>query len=118
MGAFAYWALGFGFAFGSSNNGFIGTNKFFLINTDSDEYAAYFVAYVFAAAASTIVSGALAERSKLHAYLIFTFFMTGFIYPVVSHWVYSDNGWLNELHYIVRNNVIIIFKEIYLFIYL
>merc|ERR1712100_656316 len=63
-----------------------------------DEYAAYFVAYVFAAAASTIVSGALAERSKLHAYLIFTFFMTGFIYPVVSHWVYSDNGWLNELH--------------------
>jgi len=99
-GALAYWTLGYAFAFGSDNNAFIGTDKFFLINTDASEYSSYFFAYVFAVTASTIVSGALAERTRLLAYFWFTAWMNMWIYPVVSHWVWSDSGWLSELGYV------------------
>ena len=101
MGSLSYWAVGFAFAFGDSDNGFIGTSNFFLSGNNTSDFATYWVAYVFAAASSTIVSGSLAERTQFHAYLIFTAIMTGFIYPIVSHWVYSDHGWLNDLNYIV-----------------
>jgi len=72
--------------------------NFFLIGTPEKDFAKYFVAYVFALASSTIVSGSLAERAQLKAYIIFTIFMVGFVYPVVAHWVWND-GWLVDLDY-------------------
>ena len=108
LGALIYWATGFAFAYGGNGNGFIGYNKFFLINTDASEYQFYFYSYVFAVTAATIVSGAVAERTRLSAYFIFTIIITGFTYPVVTHWVWSDNGWLNKLDFVVRKMIFLI----------
>lgn len=101
LGALAFWAVGWAFAYGADGNPFIGYKQFFLSSTESRYYARFFNAYVFAATSATIVSGAIAERVHLMSYFVFTFIMTGFIYPVVVHWVWSSNGWLNNLGYIV-----------------
>lgn len=57
-------------------------------------YAKWFFHYGFAAAAATIVSGSLAERTEIGIYLAFSFLMTSFIYPVVAGCCWSNDGWL------------------------
>jgi len=110
IGAVIWWAFGMGAAFGdagsSSGNVFIGTSTngggaFFASGwgapaAQNSGYvmANLFFQYCYAAAAATVVSGAVAERAQLAAYLIYTCVITGFIYPVVVHWVWCNNGFL------------------------
>ncbi|RMX43323.1 hypothetical protein pdam_00014952 [Pocillopora damicornis] len=94
IGAVAYWLFGYAFAFGAESNGFIGHKYFALADLPADKYSNWFFHFVFAATAATIVSGAMAERTEFKAYLVYSVFLTGFVYPVVTHWAWDGNGWL------------------------
>tara|TARA_B000000557_G_scaffold153520_1_gene124542 strand:+ start:518 stop:1717 length:1200 start_codon:yes stop_codon:yes gene_type:complete len=97
VGAVTYWAFGFALAYGGTTlGGFLAYGNFFL----EGDSITYFFQVVFAATAATIVSGAVAERTKFSAYLLFQPFICGVIYPIVTHWVWSGQGWLGDLGFI------------------
>ncbi|RUS75613.1 hypothetical protein EGW08_016639, partial [Elysia chlorotica] len=93
----AYWIIGYALAYGDGNS-FIGWTKWASDEVSRIELATFFFQYCFAATAATIVSGALAERCEFIAYFVYSFFITAFIYPVVTHWAWTDEGWLNKGH--------------------
>jgi Amt family ammonium transporter len=98
LGTLAFWALGFGIMFGSKN-GFWGGLDLFTKNTyrtDMPDMAFLIFQTVFAATASTIVSGAMAERTKFNAYLIYSAIISLIIYPISGHWAWGG-GWLSQM---------------------
>lgn len=105
LGAILFFLVGFAFAFGDDVGGFIGTSGFGLGGIEDWDmgvpaHAFWFFQAVFACTAATIVSGAMAERTKFQAYLIFTIAVTAITYPVVVHWVWSDGGWLANMGFV------------------
>jgi Amt family ammonium transporter len=110
FGAIVYWAIGWAFMYGSVGvdaagddipGKFIGLSQFFNspmeINVDNGNFfKSWFFQVVFAATAATIVSGAMAERTKFKSYLVYTCFISAFIYPISGHWVWGG-GWLADL---------------------
>lgn len=113
ISSIAFYIIGWGLMFGDGNP-FIGTSGLFFITgadnspavgaayqgvysamnwTSVPLFAKFFFQLVFAGTAATIVSGAVAERIKFLSFIVFSFVIVGFIYPVVGHWIWGG-GWL------------------------
>jgi ammonium transporter, Amt family len=117
VSALAFWLVGFGLTFGDGN-GFIGLSGWLLHGADNSPLtgaayrgvytalsaagvpltAKFFFQLVFAGTAATIVSGAVAERIKFSAFLLFSFVLVAGIYPIAGHWV--RGGWLAGLGFV------------------
>jgi Amt family ammonium transporter len=106
IGGLAFWAFGFAFMFGGSalasgldsGNPFIGLSGFMLSGNayDVSTMELWFFQMVFAATAATIVSGSVAERTRVPAYLAYSFLISAIVYPIYGHWVWGG-GWLATL---------------------
>jgi Amt family ammonium transporter len=102
LGSLAYWAVGFGLMFGATKTGWFGTTGFFLsdFTPDGDPWVLAFWMFqvVFAATAATIVSGAMAERTKFVSYLVYSVIVSLVIYPIFGSWAWGSlfhgGGWL------------------------
>ncbi|GIN07751.1 ammonium transporter [Shouchella clausii] len=97
IASLVFWAVGYGFIYGDGNP-FIGMADFFFGNyADGVGSVDFFFQLTFAAIALTIAFGGFAERGKLAAYAIFAVLFSAFVYPLVAHWIWSDQGWLANL---------------------
>ena len=107
VGSMLFWLVGFGLMFGPGN-GWFGTGGFmlsdFAVDGDPWLYMFWMFQTVFAATAATIVSGAMAERTKFGSYLLYTAFLTALVYPVFGSWAWGSlhkgGGWLEGLGFI------------------
>ncbi|KAJ1694813.1 hypothetical protein LUZ63_011511 [Rhynchospora breviuscula] len=99
VGTILYYMFGFAFAFGQPSNKFIGKHFFALKDIPSEstgsDYSNFLYHWAFPIAAAGITPGSIAERTNIFAYVICSFFLTGFVYPVLSHWYWSPDGWAN-----------------------
>jgi Amt family ammonium transporter len=104
IGTLAFFFIGFGLMFGISN-GLFGTTHFMMIGTDvsGKDWNWTFLIFqtVFAGTAATIVSGAMAERTKFIGYLTYSLFICALIYPVFGSWAWGSlldgSGWLENM---------------------
>lgn len=102
LGSLIYWIIGFGIMFGKDAAGIIGIPGFFTDGTAENaatsvnNYAFLFFQTVFCATAATIVSGAMAERTKFISYCIYSAIISAVIYPIAGHWIWGG-GWLAQL---------------------
>lgn len=112
----AFFAIGWGLMFGDGNDILGLKGLFFLSGADNspavgDAYAGvysamswtgvpllakFFFQLVFAGTAATIVSGAVAERIKYVSFIVFSFLLVAFVYPITGHWIWGG-GWLSKL---------------------
>lgn len=96
-GSVLYWVLGFSIMYGAGN-AFFGWNGFGFIGSDSNVPAecTFIFQTVFCATTATIVSGAMAERTKFSMYVIYSILISAFVYPFEGHWSWGG-GWLADL---------------------
>jgi Amt family ammonium transporter len=94
VGTLCFFFVGFGLMFGNSLEGVIGTGPFWLSEVPSSNqlWAFWFFQLVFCGTAATIISGAMAERTKFIGYLLYTAVMTALIYPIIGHWAWGSFG--------------------------
>jgi len=102
IGTLSFWLVGFGLMFGATSTGWFGTTDFFFDGgTDGFNWAFLIFQTVFCATAATIVSGAMAERTKYASYLIYTVAITVIVYPIFGSWawgsLFNGSGWLEGL---------------------
>ena len=99
LGSLLFFFVGFGFMFGSEGAGFIGVPNWGDLSFYKGELPVEgFLIFetVFCATAATIVSGAMAERTKFSMYLIYSAVISLFVYPIEGHWTWGG-GWLSQL---------------------
>ncbi len=98
IGTLVFWFLGFGLMFGASHFGLFGSVDLFIQGEYGSTYPTFaFVIFqtVFCATAATIVSGAMAERTKFISYCIYSAVISLVIYPISGHWIWGG-GWLAQ----------------------
>ena len=115
LSSIAFWMFGFAIMFGDGNS-FLGFSGWLLKGADNSPStygfyqgvyqslnwtgipltAKFFFQLVFAGTAATIVSGAVAERIKFVAFIFFSLFLVGFLYPITGHWIWGG-GWLQQI---------------------
>ena len=115
----AFWIVGFGLMFGDGSDYLYGMTGWMLGGPDNSPatgdaymgvfgslnwtgvplYAKFFFQLVFAGTAATIVSGAVAERIKFLSFILFSFLLVGFIYPLGGHWAWGG-GWLADMGFL------------------
>ena len=105
--AILFWAFGFAFMFGVGNS-FIGHEFFFLNGAEATytyggtfdtgvAFMAFFLfQFAFADTCSTITSGAMVGRTGFKGDLLYSMGVSGFIYPILGHWVWGPGGWLTQ----------------------
>lgn len=102
LGTPIYWLLGFGLMFGGgkfigSYAGIASPENYAGVAPDGIPFWAYLIFQtVFCATAATIVSGAMAERTKFSSYLIYSAVISAVVYPIEAHWIWGG-GWLADL---------------------
>jgi len=96
----SFWAIGYAFMFGAGN-GFIGQQYFFLQDVPATYgttgvaiLAHWIFQFAFADTASTITSGAMIGRTSFRGDIIYSVFVTAFIYPIIGHWAWGPDGFL------------------------
>ncbi|MFH1995241.1 MAG: ammonium transporter [Nitrospinota bacterium] len=97
FGSIAFYFIGYALMFGADKAGLIGTTGFMLSaaeSTSSWHYTFWLFQCVFAATAATIVSGAMAERTRFSSYLVYSVLISAFLYPISGHWIWGTGGWL------------------------
>jgi len=95
-GSVVFWLIGYGIMYGGAN-GFFGGISFFPTSGDTGSipfWAHVMFNTVFCATAATIVSGAMAERTKFKSYLAYSIVISAVIYPITGHWIWGG-GWLS-----------------------
>jgi Amt family ammonium transporter len=95
VGSLTFWFVGYSLMYGDTSNGW-----FFWSGLMQGKGADLFFQTMFAATAATIVSGAIAGRTKYSTYIIFSIVMTAVIYPISGGWQWQGSGWLTELGFI------------------
>ncbi|KAH7730633.1 Protein AMT-4 [Aphelenchoides avenae] len=92
-----YWSIGWALAYGDNESALspiVGGSQFFGFGVT--DYARFFFQYVFAARASTIISGAVAERCEFFTFFTYSIVISSTVYPILTHWGWSKQGWLNH----------------------
>jgi Amt family ammonium transporter len=95
VGSITFWLVGYSLMYGDTSNGW-----FFWSGLFQGEGADLFFQTMFAATTATIVSGAIAGRTKYSTYIIFSLVMTAVIYPISGGWQWQGSGWLTEIGFI------------------
>ena len=102
-----FWCFGYALMFGASLGGWVGASGFFLSIETDPKLAAFFIfQMMFCGTATTIVSGALAERLKFKGYLLIAMLISGLVYPLFGHWAWNGTGagplfgWLGRLGFV------------------
>ena len=97
-----FWSVGYGIAFGTSISGMIGSDHWFFHPEyfSPQEILFFLFQMMFCSTATTIISGASAERLKFRAYVIIAAMISGLIYPVFSHWAWNHHGFTNGSGYL------------------
>jgi Amt family ammonium transporter len=107
ISSLVFWAFGFGLMFGTSQDGLIGTSRFFPgAECGTTLLAMLFFQLMFCSTATTIISGAVAERIRFRAYMLTALVVSAVAYPVFGHWAWGGTidgqatGWLGRLGFL------------------